>query len=279
MENKADNVGAQGNNQIGVQNNYFLNVPIFIEGFLLLVFATLFIGVIIINSMGLDTIQKTTLGIAICSFTLFLAYTFSLHSQPKDNFNKENSTTPISSNISSPQTQSTVKTTPSEIQSSPKEPTFTEGFDVVTFTVGSSIQTLEVSDLEKAKHKFFIGDVPAFLYVDNGKPYVDVDLYGIPNEPPVRLRHNKLLNRPSSWDLNSDEKALEVVNEKGQPIFQIYYKTPSHIVVYGLFFNGYVPVLASERGIQTTPKLDGASYPIKPIFKYPSEKHFGQRSE
>jgi len=208
MENKADNVGAQGNNQIGVQNNYFLDVPVYI-----VVLAALFIGFIIINSMGLDTIQKTTLGIAICSFILFLAYTFSLHSQPKDNFNKENSTTPISSNISSPQTQSTVKTTPSEIQSSPKEPTFTEGFDVVTFTVGSSIQTLEVSDLEKAKRKFFIGDVPAFLYVDNGKPYVDVDLYGIPNEPPVRLRHNKLLNRPSSWDLNSDEKALEVVNE------------------------------------------------------------------
>jgi hypothetical protein len=224
-------------------------VPIYIERFLLPALATLFVGgLLILNPMGLDKTQRITLGIAVVFGAYFLAHTLYKHNQSKEN-------------------------TPPQL----KEPTFTEGFDVVTFTVGGIKETLEISDLEKAKRRFSIGDVPAFLYAENGKPYIDIDLYGIPNEPPVRLRQNKLMNRPSLWDKNSDEKALEVVNEKGQPIFQIYYKTDSHIVVNGLFYNGFVPVLAYDEGISTGIDLDKIQYPIKPIFKYPSEKYPSQR--
>jgi len=158
-----------------------------------------------------------------------------------------------------------------------KEPTFTEGVDAVSITIGSTIETLKLVDLQKAKRRFFIGDVPAFLYVDSGKPYVDVDIYSPAPLLPVRLRHNQLLNRPAEWDMNSDEKALEVINEKKQPVFQIYYKSPSQIVINGLFFNGYVPVLASEDGLGTGINLEKEPYPIKPLFKYPSSQYQGQR--
>ncbi len=93
-------------------------------------------------------------------------------------------------------------------QNPPKEPTFTEGIDSVAVTIGSNTQMHRIADLERAKQRFFIGDVPAFIYADNGKPYVDVDIYSPPPQLPVRLQGNKLMNRPAEWDMNSDEKAL-----------------------------------------------------------------------
>ena len=49
------------------------------------------------------------------------------------------------------------------------------------------------------------------------------------------LKENVLSNKPPNWDFNSNDKAIEVVNESGGPIFQLYYKTPSHIVINGIF--------------------------------------------
>ena len=156
-----------------------------------------------------------------------------------------------------------------------EQPTFDEGIDTVVFTIGNDSQQESVAQLRAAKQRFFLGDIPAFLYVEGNKPYVDVDILTPPGEPPVRLRHNRLMNRPDFWDMNSDKTALEVVNEKQQPVFQFIYKSPSHIVIYGLFFNGYVPWLAYEGGIRSTPKLD--PYPLRTIFKYPSSDHPGER--
>ncbi len=158
-----------------------------------------------------------------------------------------------------------------------KEPTFTEGIDTVSVTIGSNSHTMLIANLERTKSPFFIGDVPAFLYAENGKPYVDVDIYSPPPMLPVKLRHNKLLNRPAEWDMNSDEKALEIVNEKQQPVFQLYYKSPSQIIINGLFFNGYVTVLASENDLGIGTDVEKEPYPIKPIFKYPSSQHSGER--
>lgn len=157
-----------------------------------------------------------------------------------------------------------------------EEPTFTEGIDAVSFTVGSNSARYGISDLEKAKKRFFIGDVPALLYAENGKPYFDVEIYS-PNHLPVRFRHNQLLNRPADWDMNSDNKAIEVINERGQPVFQLYHKSPSQMVINGLFFNGHVPVLASDDEIGVGIDLSKEPYPIKPLFKYPSSEYPSQR--
>lgn len=157
-----------------------------------------------------------------------------------------------------------------------EEPTFTEGFDVVEFTIGSNRAMYSIAQLEKSKIPFFINMIPASLYVADGKPYVDIDIYNTLIEPPVRLQHNKIMNRPAYWDMNSDKTALEIINEKQQIVFQLYYKTPSHIVINGLLINGKDTVLASDDGMIINPDKIG-TFSIKPIFKYPSLEHRGER--
>lgn len=111
-----------------------------------------------------------------------------------------------------------------------EEPTFTEGFDVVKFTIGGAEATYHISLLEGNKIPFPVNFIKAYLYIEDNKPYIDIDIYDVHFEIPVRLRHNKLMNKPEDWDMNSDKTALEVINEKQEPVFQLYYKTVSHIV-------------------------------------------------
>jgi hypothetical protein len=64
-----------------------------------------------------------------------------------------------------------------------------------------------------------------------------------------------------------------------EPIFQMIYKTESHIVVNGIFPILHGVILADEQG--TTPVIgQNISLPRKPairrIFKYPSWKYPGQ---
>lgn len=161
-------------------------------------------------------------------------------------------------------------------QHSLEEPTFTEDFDVVEVTIGENRAMYNIAQLEKMKYPFPVPGVPAVLYAEDGKPYLDVDIYNIPFKPPVRLKHNKLMNKPANWDKNSDKTALEIVDEEGKPVFQLFYKTPSHIVVNGFFTNGETIIIATEKEIILNPD-DIQNYSIKPIFKYPSSKYPSER--
>ena len=174
-------------------------------------------------------------------------------------------------------TQSPTITPPAIVSPTPKQQTFSEGVGAVMFTVGNNKQVEEATNLQNSKRNFFIGDVPAILYFENGKPFIDVDLYAPPDEPPVRLRHNVLESKPSQWDMNSDDTGIEVVDGKERPIFQLNYKSPAHLVMYGVFFNGYVSWLASPEGFRSQPDLDKKPYPIERLFKYPSSKYNGKR--
>ena len=164
-----------------------------------------------------------------------------------------------------------------DVQQLPEEPTFTEGFDAVEITLGTNRAIYNVAQLEKAKHQFPIGIVSAFLYVKDGKPYVDVDIHNVPFKPSVRLQQNKIMNRPVNWDMNSDSTALEIVDEKKKPVFQLYYKTPSHIVINGFFIYDKHKVLVSEKMMTLNP-TSIKPYPLKPMFRYPSSSHRGERA-
>jgi len=161
---------------------------------------------------------------------------------------------------------------PQEIE----EPTFTEGFDVVQFTFGSNSLMYNIADLERTKQKFIVADNPLFLYVEDGKPYVDVDIYNVPFQPTVRLQRNKIMNRPANWDMNSDKTALEIVDEERKPVFQLYYKKPSHIVINGFFNINGIIVLASEKETVMN-LLEVPTNTLEPIFRYPALEHRGER--
>ncbi len=122
------------------------------------------------------------------------------------------------------------------------------------------------------------GYSPAKLYLEGGKLYADVSIYGGSGLPPIQIKHNKLINKPPEWDFNSNAKALEIVNDKGIPVYQFYYKTPSHIVMNGISpFPGGL-ILANESGAALNPFLP-AQFKLKPMFKYPSWKYPGEYSE
>lgn len=63
-------------------------VPIFIERFLLPVLATLVVAVIIVNPMGMDNIQKVTLGLGVICIALFLAQTLHKYNESKETTNE-----------------------------------------------------------------------------------------------------------------------------------------------------------------------------------------------
>ena len=158
-------------------------------------------------------------------------------------------------------------------------PTFSEDTKDVIFSLGERGMSAGYSRdalAETPREPFnFSGYSPVKLYIEGDQLYADVTIYGGSGLPPIQIAHNKLINKPPNWDFNSNETALEIVNDKGVPIYQFYYKTTSHIVMNGIFpFPGGL-ILANESGAVLNPRLP-ATFKLKPIFKYPSWKYPGE---
>ncbi len=163
-----------------------------------------------------------------------------------------------------------------------EEPTFSEEIETVSFSIGGGGMTAGYSfeALKKSPREPFNfgGHIPVKLYVEKGNIYADVKIHGESGIPPIEVKKNKILNKPDDWDLNSNENALEIVNAKQVPIYQFYYKTPSHIVMNGIFpFPGGL-ILANEDKAIINPTMPTA-FKLKRIFKYPAWKYPGKYDE
>jgi len=165
-----------------------------------------------------------------------------------------------------------------------EQPRFSEEVESFSFTLGESGigvgYSKERLERETVEPYNFAEFKPVKLYIDKGVLYADVAIYGESGLPPIKIIRNVLSGKPKNWDFNSNEKAIEIVNSKGNPIYQFYYKTPSHIVVNGIFPfpNGFI--LAGPKGstvIQNANVI--AKYRLKPIFKYPSWKYPGEYAD
>lgn len=166
-----------------------------------------------------------------------------------------------------------------ETQRELEEPTFREKVEEVTFSLseGGIHVIYKFSELEQGpKEPFnFGGFSPVKIYVEDSKLYADVTVYGGAGLPPIEIKHNEYVVRPTNWDLNKSSTALEVVNESQEPVFQLIYKKPSHIVVNGIFpFPGGL-ILANESGMILNPTMP-TSFSLERIFKYPSSKYPGK---
>jgi hypothetical protein len=82
------------------------------------------------------------------------------------------------------------------------------------------------------------------------------------------------LNEPF-WDRNYDKYAFEVVDEKQQPVLQVFRKTPSSLVINGIFRYQEGTVIADDKGWR--PMKPGDT--IKRIFKYPSRNYQGKLAD
>ncbi len=170
------------------------------------------------------------------------------------------------------------KSTKREHEIALKTPRFSEKVEEVIFSLGERGISVgyRISDLEKTpKEPFMLNHFsPVKVYVRGGEPYADVKIYGGSGLPPIEIKNNQLLNKPPEWDFNSNERALEIVDQNYRPIYQFFYKSPSHIVLNGIFpFPGGL-ILANENGTLINPYLP-VTFSLKRIFKYPSWKYPG----
>lgn len=169
-----------------------------------------------------------------------------------------------------------------DIRSKPelKEPMFSENTKDFTFSLGEGGISVGYSKKVLEKKHIKTGFVfnnyhPVELYIENDQLYADVKIYGGSNFPPIEIIKNKLFNKPKGWDFNSNEKAMEIVNENRIPIYQFFYKKPSHIVMNGIFPYPGGFILANEKGAIGNPILP-TTFKLKKLFKYPSWQYPGE---
>jgi len=169
-----------------------------------------------------------------------------------------------------------------DIKSKPelKEPMFSENVENFSFSLGERGITVgfkkEVLEKEHMNNLFVFSNYrPVELYIEGGQLYADVKIFGGSGLPPIEIKKNKLSNKPPNWDFNSNETALEIVDNKQTPIYQFFYKNPSHIIMNGIFpFPGGL-ILANENGATINPTLP-TNFLLKRIFKYPSWQYPGE---
>jgi hypothetical protein len=119
------------------------------------------------------------------------------------------------------------------------------------------------------------GTVPFRAYVEDGFLYVDARIFtGDTAEPIIEVARNQYKRIPPGWDVNSTPAALEIVNERGEPVFHLIYKSPSEAKIEGVFQTPGGAYVINEHG-----EGYGLRPNIKPVFKYPSWKYPGQYAD
>ena len=81
------------------------------------------------------------------------------------------------------------------------------------------------------------------------------------------------------WDKNFDDTAFEVVNERGDVVFQFLYLTNAIVSIKGVFTGGGYTFFAYDEGFAIPPA--GSSPPpdfhISKLFRYPALINHGRR--
>ncbi len=190
---------------------------------------------------------------------------------------------PLAPRVSAPppNPRPSVSTTPTARDQGLQEKT--PDFYWVSLGGGGASAGASLEDIKKANVKLFSlgGYNPVKLRLIDGIVYCDVQTWGGPMGPPIKIVQNKLSVQPPFWDHNFNANALEVVDERGEPIFQFIRKAPDHFVINGLLeMPDRTYVLASDTGLKggiTSPVMPRGT--LKPIFKYPAWKYPGQLAD
>jgi hypothetical protein len=116
-------------------------------------------------------------------------------------------------------------------------------------------------------------------YVNNGKLFVDAQLYSAPNKPSLKLVRNQLMPMPPQWDSNFDASAIEVVDELGKPRFQLIYHDPHTVLLRGVFQFENRVLVVEEHNRRFALGTSDAEMQTGRLFKYPSRLYQGQELE
>ncbi|WP_104003253.1 hypothetical protein [Marinobacterium lutimaris] len=158
---------------------------------------------------------------------------------------------------------------------SAKAPTFNQEHKSLNFSLGNGMTCgYSIEQLRKQPNEpFHFGShVPIKVYVDKNKLYGDVEIFAESGMPPIKISKNSISGLPHDWDVNKNEKALEVVDSNSNPVYQLIYKSDGHIILNGIFpFPGGL-VVADETGMTMNPTLP-YTMQLNRIFKYPAWKY------
>jgi hypothetical protein len=286
-------------------------VAIFLEKFLLPVFVGAVILIALSNPMRFDPTQRITGAGAFILAAFFVSHSLQKkvdsvtvtepaksEVQQQSNPTKPTSSPPAQQNslgANSPNTSingnnntvtNNITVKPSAAQTRAPQLTFTDQTDVVSLTLGEGGATFSTSIARLRNTPWqpfvYLGDSPSFsIFVEGHTLLVTTSVGGGQFGPAIEVRNNVFAVRDPSFDSNSNEHALEVVNAEGQPVFQLIQKNPMHIIINGYFpvANGR-PILAGPKGLVSNANDQAISdFKLKPIFKYPAWKYPGQYAE
>ncbi len=125
------------------------------------------------------------------------------------------------------------------------------------------------------------GFQPFQIHTVGDKVVIDTTIWGWPL-PPVEIVNNNFKVRPTNWDRNSNENALEVVDENSKPRLQVIRVNLSHYRIEGIFPLPSGGAYLAGNGI--TYRLGAGepippSFQLAPIFKYPGWKYPGKYAD
>ena len=169
-------------------------------------------------------------------------------------------------------------------------PRFREKVKEIHFTLGNKgftlTQPIQATGKVLGRPFNFGGFVPIKLYVEKGVLFADVsilamsDLTRVP--VPIEIKHNEFSAGGLGIDKNVDDSALEIVDEKLNPIFQLIYIDDAHLQLNGAFTAGNTGGIAGAdnkgfgmAGIQGAAALFPLA--LTRIFNYPAREHRGER--
>jgi hypothetical protein len=126
---------------------------------------------------------------------------------------------------------------------------------------------------------------PISVCVDDNRVFVNVRLSGdAPFGDQAEIIHDHFTVQPSDWDWNFDDQAFEAVDKNQQPVLQLIYRSPSDILVRGVFTSRGAAWLLTDSatyGAYPLTEIDlfraVPDHQIPRIFKYPSEKYLHVR--
>lgn len=177
-----------------------------------------------------------------------------------------------------PAQQPTGAVTPTLTPAPPSERlTFRPAVEKFTINFGDRVFVTRPAELADKPFEPLIlkGSIPFRGYVENGFLYVDAQIHTDSTaEPVIEIKRNQYKKVPPGWDVNSTPVALEIVNEKQEPIFHLIYKSPSEVMIEGVFPHPEGYYVIDRHGQRLNDKPD-----IIPIFKYPAWKYPGQYAD
>ena len=161
-------------------------------------------------------------------------------------------------------------------------------FDKVLVTYGNVQETFAISNLAVSNtvmfdkelfHKQFQGYHPMALHLSNNRLYIDLAIATAAK--PIQIKMGKIIDLPEGWRWNANSNALEIVNERVEPVFQETYIYPNQFTIKGALRAGDKVFVVNELypSAEYVSLLDSRFFPENYQGKMPDQIFAYPRSE